>query len=240
MDHNQHQISHQMAVSDSNDDVSGRLLASSNPKRRAGRKIFKETRHPVFRGVRRRNSDKWVCELREPNKKTRIWLGTFPTVEMAARAHDVAALALRGSAACLNFADSAWRLPVPKNGEAKEIRRAAVEAAEMFRPRAGSVLQDDSAGTSSSNGGCFNGDDCGDDDDDVAMMISNGSSRSEMSSNMFELEVEEFLGMSDRELMVEMAEGLMVAPPPYWAADGCDQLENGWSGDEVSLWSYSF
>ncbi|KAJ4954593.1 hypothetical protein NE237_011376 [Protea cynaroides] len=110
------------------------LLASSRPKRRAGRKKFRETRHPVYRGVRRRNSDKWVCEVREPNKKSRIWLGTFPTAEMAARAHDVAALALRGKSACLNFADSAWRLRLPESAEAKDIQKAAAEAAEEFRP----------------------------------------------------------------------------------------------------------
>ncbi|CAL5185116.1 unnamed protein product [Lathyrus oleraceus] len=109
-------------------------LAASCPKKRAGRKIFKETRHPVYRGVRKRNLDKWVCEMREPNKKTRIWLGTFPTAEMAARAHDVAAMALRGRYACLNFADSVWRLPIPATSDTKDIQKAATEAAEAFRP----------------------------------------------------------------------------------------------------------
>ncbi|KAF7810202.1 dehydration-responsive element-binding protein 1E-like [Senna tora] len=124
-----------LSSSSSNRSSSSIVLASARPKKRAGRRVFKETRHPVFRGVRRRNNDKWVCEVRVPNdKKSRIWLGTYATPEMAARAHDVAALALRGESACLNFADSACRLSpmIPASASAVEIRRVASLAAHAF------------------------------------------------------------------------------------------------------------
>nr|XP_016454694.1 PREDICTED: dehydration-responsive element-binding protein 1B-like [Nicotiana tabacum] len=67
---------------------------------------------------------------------------------MAARAHDVAAIALRGRSACLNFADSVWKLPIPASTDAKDIQRAAAEAAEAFRP---SESEADSPETPESN-----------------------------------------------------------------------------------------
>nr|AEM97872.1 AP2 class transcription factor [Corylus avellana] len=172
------------------------LLASSKPKRRAGRKKFKETRHPVYRGVRRRNNNKWVSEMRKPNEKTRIWLGTYPSAEMAARAHDVAALALRGTSACLNFADSAWSCRVPASTDAGEIRRAAAEAAEGFRPSHDDQLVEK---------------DCGE-------RVLDDDHQQESVMYMDEEAVFDMPG-----LLVNMAEGLLLSPPQYCLEDDMER-----------------
>ncbi|CAH2080425.1 unnamed protein product [Thlaspi arvense] len=78
-------------------------------KRKAGRKKFKETRHPIYSGVRMKRKDKWVSEVRDPNnKKSRICEAQFP--------------------------DSAHALPRAKSSSARDIQLAAVQAARVFHP----------------------------------------------------------------------------------------------------------
>ncbi|XP_048566828.1 ethylene-responsive transcription factor ERF018-like [Triticum urartu] len=57
-----------------------------------------------YKGVRLRKWGRWVSEIRMPNSRERIWLGSYPSAEKAARAFDAAAVCLRGSrAGSLNF-----------------------------------------------------------------------------------------------------------------------------------------
>ena len=199
-------------------------VMSAPPKRPAGRTKFRETRHPVYRGVRRRGpAGRWVCEVREPNKKSRIWLGTFATAEAAARAHDAAMLAVSGPGACLNFADSAWLLAVPASyASLAEVRHAVAEAVEGFQRReALSVSEDDAASSSAPSS-------------PASVELDGASTDGEESpSPAFELDV--FNDMSWDLYYASMAQAMLMEPPSAVQAFGDDGLAG--AGD-VPLWSY--
>ncbi|XP_022138427.1 ethylene-responsive transcription factor ERF014-like [Momordica charantia] len=65
-----------------------------------------------YKGVRMRSWGSWVSEIRAPNQKTRIWLGSYSTPEAAARAYDAALICLKGTSASLNFPEIAKSIPL--------------------------------------------------------------------------------------------------------------------------------
>ncbi|KAE8710448.1 ERF018 protein [Hibiscus syriacus] len=87
-----------------------------------------------FKGVRKRKWGKWVSEIRLPNSRERIWLGSYDTAEKAARAFDAAASCLRGHSAKFNFPDTPPNIARGRSLTPSEIQVAAVQFANSEPP----------------------------------------------------------------------------------------------------------
>ncbi|KAL4341944.1 hypothetical protein GQ457_08G003620 [Hibiscus cannabinus] len=117
-----------------------------------------ETIGTQFKGVRKRKWGKWVSEIRLPNSRERIWLGSYDTAEKAARAFDAATFCLRGHFAKFNFPDDPPEIACGKSLTPSEIQVAAARFAnseplkirsEQSKPASGT---DDSASPPVSDG----------------------------------------------------------------------------------------
>ncbi|WMV43796.1 hypothetical protein MTR67_037181 [Solanum verrucosum] len=180
---------------------------SGSPSRPIGGK------HAVFRGIRCR-SGKWVSEIREPRKTTRIWLGTYPTPEMAAAAYDVAAMALKGKDAVLNFPGNINSYPsLSPSPAAADIRKAAATAAALMKIETGETT----SGTQPST-------------DDHQ---SSGSVHMMETRDHEYIDEEALFDMPN--LLVDMAEAMMVSPPRMSSPRSDDSPGHS---DAENLWSY--
>ncbi|KAJ0030608.1 hypothetical protein Pint_13547 [Pistacia integerrima] len=68
-------------------------------------------------------------EVRQPNSRGRIWLGSYKTADEAARAYDAAVFCLRGPSAKLNFPDNPPEIPLDSELTPAQIQEAALRHA---------------------------------------------------------------------------------------------------------------
>ncbi|KAG4993229.1 hypothetical protein JHK86_030056 [Glycine max] len=92
--------------------------------------------HNLTEEKKKSENEEVSVESNDKKKKKRSSDGKHPTyrgvrMQMAARAHDVAALTIKGTSAFLNFPELASHLPRPLTTSPKDIQAAAAKAAAL-------------------------------------------------------------------------------------------------------------
>uniref|UniRef100_A0ACD5ZI14 Uncharacterized protein n=1 Tax=Avena sativa TaxID=4498 RepID=A0ACD5ZI14_AVESA len=114
--------------------------AAPDKKDAAARRAIKRERKNQYRGIRQRPWGKWAAEIRDPVKGVRVWLGTYPTAEAAARAYDHAARRIRGAKAKVNFPSELFNGARPLHVHAPSSSCTVTVAAAASAPPAPAVL----------------------------------------------------------------------------------------------------
>ncbi|RDX83705.1 Ethylene-responsive transcription factor ERF018, partial [Mucuna pruriens] len=116
-------------------DVAG--ASDSNTGETPSSCVNDNNKNKLYKGVRKRKWGKWVSEIRLPNSRERIWLGSYDSPEKAARAFDAALYCLRGRHANFNFPNTPCNmlinvpLPAHQSLTSQEIQDLAAKFANQ-------------------------------------------------------------------------------------------------------------